>query len=170
VDIYDGDDDYNNEPIIYHGKTLTTKVPLRDICQAIKKYGFTASPYPIIISAEVHCGLEQQEKLVIIMKEVFGGDLVQAPIEGRPPIRELPSPEVLKGKFLLKVCVLTLWMEGILKVRIWRRRRIWLWWPRRRRINWRPKKSLKQPNLHPHPILRQTKKTIMRMAPRRRGV
>ncbi|KAF9483285.1 PLC-like phosphodiesterase [Pholiota conissans] len=98
MDIYDGD----VEPVVYHGKTLTSKVPLRDICIAIAKYAFVASPYPVLISAEIHCGLAQQDKIVDIMTEVFADAIVQAPLEGRPQIKQLPSPEELKGKFLLK--------------------------------------------------------------------
>ncbi|KAK0443966.1 PLC-like phosphodiesterase [Desarmillaria tabescens] len=96
VDVYDGDD----SPVVYHGKTLTTKVPLREVCKAIMKYGFVVSPYPIIISAEVHCRLEQQDMIADIMLDVFGDALVQR----RPdqPIKVLPSPEQLKGKILLK--------------------------------------------------------------------
>ena len=99
VDIYDGDE----EPVIFHGKTLTSKVSLRDVCHAIMKYGFMTSPYPLLISAEVHCGLAQQEQLVDIMIEVFGESLIQAPVEGRPQLKHLPSPEDLKHKILLKV-------------------------------------------------------------------
>ncbi|KIM36249.1 hypothetical protein M413DRAFT_449303 [Hebeloma cylindrosporum] len=98
LDIYDGD----HEPMIYHGKTLTSKVSLRDVCQAIAKYSFVTSPYPVLISAEVHCGVAQQDKIVDIMIEVFGDSIVQAPVEGRPKIEALPSPEDLKNKFLLK--------------------------------------------------------------------
>lgn len=99
VDIYDGDEG----PMIYHGNTLTSRVSLLDICQAINKYAFMTSPYPLLISAEIHCGIEQQDQLVDIMNDVFGDSLVQAPIEGRPKIKVLPSPEDLKNKFLLKV-------------------------------------------------------------------
>ncbi|KAI0049935.1 PLC-like phosphodiesterase [Auriscalpium vulgare] len=98
LDIYDGD----AEPVIYHGKTLTSKVPLREVCNAIQKYAFVVSPYPIIISAEVHCSVPQQEMIVSIMREVFGDALVSAPVEGRPRIEILPSPEDLKGRVLLK--------------------------------------------------------------------
>jgi len=66
------------------------------------KYGFVTSPYPIIISAEVHCGLTQQDMLANIMKKVFGDALVSAPVDGRPKIDVLPSPEELKGRVLLK--------------------------------------------------------------------
>jgi len=98
VDIYDGD----REPVVYHGKTLTTKVSLRKVCEAIEKYAFVVSPYPIIISAEVHCSIPQQNMIASIMQEVFGDILVSAPV---PKITVLPSPEALKGRILLKVCL-----------------------------------------------------------------
>jgi phosphatidylinositol phospholipase C delta len=101
VDIYDGE----NEPTIFHGKTLTSKVSLREVCEVIAKYGFIASPYPIIISAEVHCSLPQQDLIAEIMIEVFGNMLVRK-LPGDAPIKlkadELPSPEDLKGKILFK--------------------------------------------------------------------
>jgi phosphatidylinositol phospholipase C delta len=89
---------------VYHGKTFTSKVSVREICRAIAKYAFVASSYPVIISAEIHCGPQQQDMIVSIMTEVFRDALVNAPIEGRPKITQLPSPEDLKGRFLLKVC------------------------------------------------------------------
>ncbi|RDX52458.1 1-phosphatidylinositol-4,5-bisphosphate phosphodiesterase 1 [Lentinus brumalis] len=98
LDIYDGE----TEPCVYHGRTLTSRVSVRDTCTAIMKYAFVASPYPIIISAEIHCSVPQQEQLVIIMKEVFGEHLVYAPPDSRPKIETLPSPEELKGRVLLK--------------------------------------------------------------------
>jgi phosphatidylinositol phospholipase C delta len=101
VDIFDGD----REPFVYHGKTLTTKVPLRKACEAIAKYAFVVSPYPIIISAEVHCCIPQQDMIASIMREVFGDSLVSAPVQDRPKITVLPSPEDLKGRILLKVCL-----------------------------------------------------------------
>ena len=99
VDIYDGE----KQPVIFHGKTLTTKVALRQVCQAIARYAFVASPYPVIISAEVHCSLPQQDMIADIMTVEFGDTLVNAPIDGRKEIQLLPSPEDLKGRILLKV-------------------------------------------------------------------
>ncbi|KAF8077564.1 hypothetical protein FPV67DRAFT_1684022 [Lyophyllum atratum] len=98
LDIFDGETP--NEPQIFHGKTFTSKVSLREVCHAIRKYGFAASAYPIIISAEVHCSLTGQDAIADIMKEVFGDALVQTPHEGR--VERLPSPEELKGRILLK--------------------------------------------------------------------
>ncbi|PFH48424.1 hypothetical protein AMATHDRAFT_65546 [Amanita thiersii Skay4041] len=104
LDIYDGD----VEPMIFHGKTFTSKVSLREVCNAIKKYGFVASPYPIIISAEVHCSVAQQDMIAEIMKEVFGDALVRMPATGKPKMTVLPSPEELKGRILLKTKDLTI--------------------------------------------------------------
>ncbi|KAG2142733.1 1-phosphatidylinositol-4,5-bisphosphate phosphodiesterase 1 [Suillus bovinus] len=98
IDVYDGD----SEPMIFHGKTFTSKVPVREVCEAIAKYAFVTSPYPVIISAEVHCSVLQQEIMVEVMRDVFQDALVSAPVEGRPAVEVLPSPEHLKGKVLLK--------------------------------------------------------------------
>lgn len=106
VDIWDGE----KEPVITHGGTLTSKIPLRAICEAISKNAFVTSPYPVIISAEVHCGVPQQEKIAEIMRECFGETLIFAPIQGEKRdaesglLESLPSPEQLQGRILLKVC------------------------------------------------------------------
>ncbi|WVO17861.1 hypothetical protein L204_105559 [Cryptococcus depauperatus] len=88
------------EPVVYHRKTLTSSVPVRDICRAIKQYGFVSSPYPIIISAEIHCTFEQQTRLAMILRDVFGEQLVTFPLEDG--FKKLPNPEELKGRVLLK--------------------------------------------------------------------
>ncbi|KAF7979800.1 hypothetical protein HWV62_40854 [Athelia sp. TMB] len=98
LDIYDGE----KEPVIFHGKTLTTKVALSEVCHAIAKYAFVASPYPVIISAEIHCSLPQQDQLAATMSAIFGDTLVKAPIDGAAKVTVLPSPEALRGKILLK--------------------------------------------------------------------
>ncbi|KAF8432959.1 PLC-like phosphodiesterase [Boletus edulis BED1] len=98
LDIYDGE----HEPVVFHGKTLTSKLSAREVCEAIMKYAFVTSPYPIVISAEIHCSLHQQDMLATIMREVFGDALVCAPIEGKPLSGPLPSPEDLRGRVLLK--------------------------------------------------------------------
>ncbi|KAJ3877055.1 1-phosphatidylinositol-4,5-bisphosphate phosphodiesterase 1 [Lentinula edodes] len=98
LDIYDGSD----EPMVYHGKTLTSKVSVREVCHAIAKYAFASSPYPVVISAEMHCGVQQQDMIVQIMKDAFGDALISAPVEGRAKITSLPSPEDLRGKIMLK--------------------------------------------------------------------
>jgi phosphatidylinositol phospholipase C delta len=103
VDVWDGDD---GEPIVTHGRTLTSKIPVRNILQAIAQYAFLASPYPVVLSVEVHCDLSQQDKLAVIFQETLGDRLVCKPLEqmeADKEIEKLPSPADLKGKFLLKV-------------------------------------------------------------------
>lgn len=41
VDCWDGD---NDEPIIYHGHTLTSKILFKDVILAIKEHSFNVSP------------------------------------------------------------------------------------------------------------------------------
>lgn len=98
--------------MIFHGKTFTSKVSLRQVCAAIKKYGFVASPYPIIISAEMHCSLPQQGMVAQIMVEVFEDALIREPPEGMPRIEKLPSPEDLRGKILFKVGIFD-WFSAV---------------------------------------------------------
>ncbi|KAJ7118445.1 PLC-like phosphodiesterase [Mycena crocata] len=98
LDIHPG----NPAPLITHGNTLTSKISLRKVCEAIDQYAFSASPYPLIISCEIHCSPAQQDMVVDIMTEVFGDKLVKAPVDGRPPIDDLPSPHDLRGRIMMK--------------------------------------------------------------------
>ncbi|KAI6040500.1 PLC-like phosphodiesterase [Pisolithus marmoratus] len=98
VDIYDG----VTEPVVYYGKTSTPAVPVRDVCEAISISAFITSPYPIIISPELHCSVAQQDMLVAIMHGVFGEALVSTPVGEQLKIDKLPSPEELRGRVLLK--------------------------------------------------------------------
>jgi len=41
VDIWDG---ANDEPVIYHGYTLTSKILVKDVLHAVRDYGFIMSP------------------------------------------------------------------------------------------------------------------------------
>ena len=68
------------------------------------KYAFVASPYPIIISAEIHCGVPQQDMLAKILREVFRDSLVIARLDHdkSETIQTLPSPDDLKYRVLLK--------------------------------------------------------------------
>ncbi|XP_039360258.1 1-phosphatidylinositol 4,5-bisphosphate phosphodiesterase delta-3 [Mauremys reevesii] len=91
----------NGEPIIYHGHTLTSKILFRDVIEIIRDYAFKHSSYPVILSLENHCGLEQQVTMVRHMKAILGDMLLTQTLDGQVP-KELPSPEQLKGKILVK--------------------------------------------------------------------
>ena len=73
LDCWDGDD---GQPMIYHGHTLTTKIPFRSVVEAIHRSAFVTSPYPVILSVENHCSVQQQAKMAQIFQYVFGDRLV----------------------------------------------------------------------------------------------
>ncbi|XP_077171937.1 1-phosphatidylinositol 4,5-bisphosphate phosphodiesterase delta-3 isoform X2 [Paroedura picta] len=91
----------NGEPVIYHGHTLTSKILFRDAIESIRDYAFKHSPYPLILSLENHCGLEQQSTMAQYMKTILGDMLLTQPLDGDSP-KQLPSPEQLKWKILVK--------------------------------------------------------------------
>lgn len=88
------------EPRVLHGYTLTKEVSFRDVCTAIGKYAFVVTDLPLIVSLEVHAGIEQQEIMVKIMKQVWEGYLIEPPDEDA---KELPPPQDLRRKILIKV-------------------------------------------------------------------
>jgi hypothetical protein len=88
------------EPRVLHGYTLTKEVSFREVCYAVRDYGFIVTDTPLIVSLEVHCGPEQQETMVAIMKEIWGPFLLPEPAEDAA---DLPSPADLRGKILVKV-------------------------------------------------------------------
>lgn len=98
LDCWDGP----NEPIIYHGRTLTSKILFRDVIIMINQYAFVASEYPLILSLEVHCSEPQQEMMAKIMCDIFGDTLLKSFFENGQEIKQLPSPNALKRRIILK--------------------------------------------------------------------
>ncbi|XP_035507935.1 1-phosphatidylinositol 4,5-bisphosphate phosphodiesterase delta-1a isoform X1 [Morone saxatilis] len=98
LDCWDG---ANGEPVIFHGHTLTSKVIFRDVIKAIKDYAFKTSEYPVILSLENHCTLDQQKLMAHHLISILGDALVTKPLGNKMPTN-FPSPEELKGKFLIK--------------------------------------------------------------------
>jgi hypothetical protein len=95
LDLWDGPDGI---PQIYHGHTLTSKILVTDVADCVIEHGFSVTPYPVILSLEVHLGLPQQDALADIFVKKFGDKLWKCP----PKIDTIPSPEELRGKILLK--------------------------------------------------------------------
>ncbi|XP_024084473.1 1-phosphatidylinositol 4,5-bisphosphate phosphodiesterase epsilon-1-like isoform X1 [Cimex lectularius] len=101
LDCWDGDD---GSPLIYHGHTFTTKIPFRSVVEAINRSAFVTSPYPVILSIENHCSLQQQARMAHIFQNVFGEKLVtkflfESDFSDEPC---LPSPGQLKYRILIK--------------------------------------------------------------------
>ncbi|KFO15443.1 1-phosphatidylinositol 4,5-bisphosphate phosphodiesterase delta-4, partial [Balearica regulorum gibbericeps] len=90
VDCWDGP---NGEPMVYHGHTFTSKIPFREVVSTLGKYAFKTSDYPVILSLENHCSIEQQEVLAQQLKDILGEQLLTTTTDGRVPT-QLPSPEV----------------------------------------------------------------------------
>ncbi|XP_036408122.1 1-phosphatidylinositol 4,5-bisphosphate phosphodiesterase delta-3-A-like [Megalops cyprinoides] len=98
LDCWDGD---KGEPVIYHGHTLTSKVPFKEVIETINEYAFKVSPYPLILSLENHCSVEQQAVMARHLRTILGDKLLTKPLSSQP-LKNLPSPEDLKGRILVK--------------------------------------------------------------------
>ncbi|KAM6304778.1 1-phosphatidylinositol 4,5-bisphosphate phosphodiesterase eta-1 isoform 2-T2 [Aegotheles albertisi] len=98
VDCWDGPD---GEPVVHHGYTLTSKILFRDVAETINKYAFIKNVFPVILSIENHCSIQQQKKIAQYLKEIFGDKLnLSSVVTGDST--QLPSPQDLKGKILVK--------------------------------------------------------------------
>ncbi|CAL1547804.1 unnamed protein product [Lymnaea stagnalis] len=95
LDCWDGPE---NDPVIYHGHTLTSKILFRDVIKAINEYAFITSPYPVILSIENHCSLQQQQVMANIMNLTFGEKIWRK----EDDLIETPTPEKLKNKIIIK--------------------------------------------------------------------
>jgi len=58
-------------PIVYHGYTLTTRIPFADCIEAICQSAFVTSKYPIILSLEVHCNRKLRKKMAYIIQSLL---------------------------------------------------------------------------------------------------
>ncbi|KAF7545423.1 hypothetical protein G7046_g9568 [Stylonectria norvegica] len=98
VDCWDGS---SGQPVVNHGRTLTTSISFKEVMTTINKYAFCSTPFPLWISLEVHCSPAQQAIMTEIIKEAFGSRLLTEPLEDEP--EKLPSPSELMGRILIKV-------------------------------------------------------------------
>ncbi|KRX20368.1 1-phosphatidylinositol 4,5-bisphosphate phosphodiesterase delta-3-A [Trichinella nelsoni] len=94
LDIWPGENDLQ----VTHGHTLVKPVSLSVVLKAINNYGFSTTPYPIILSLEIHCDIRKQAILADMLVKTFGKKLHKNVAH----LKTLPSPEELKNKILLK--------------------------------------------------------------------
>ncbi|KAF3097621.1 hypothetical protein TWF569_008302 [Orbilia oligospora] len=100
IDCWDGDD---GEPKVDHGWTLTEAITFKSVCEAIGKHAFTHSDLPLMISLECHTSIEQQEKMVAIMKHCWGDKLLETELADWSVVdKKLPPPGLLKNRILVK--------------------------------------------------------------------
>ncbi|XP_037136759.1 1-phosphatidylinositol 4,5-bisphosphate phosphodiesterase delta-4 [Syngnathus acus] len=111
VDCWDGSD---GEPVVYHGHTLTSKILFKDIIATLKEYAFTTSDFPVILSLENHCSVEQQTVMARHLSKILGDTLLRNVLDGHATPQSLPSPQELKGKVLLKAKKIGAALDGTL--------------------------------------------------------
>ncbi|KAF6340191.1 phospholipase C zeta 1 [Rhinolophus ferrumequinum] len=97
IDCWDGS---QNEPVVYHGYTLTSKLLFKTVIQAVHKYAFITSDYPVVLSLENHCSPLQQEVMADNLQFILGDALLSDMLDDFPD--KLPSPEALKFKILVR--------------------------------------------------------------------
>ncbi|XP_073937660.1 1-phosphatidylinositol 4,5-bisphosphate phosphodiesterase eta-2 isoform X4 [Castor canadensis] len=98
VDCWDGPD---GEPIVHHGYTLTSKILFKDVIETINKFAFIKNEYPVILSIENHCSVVQQKKMAQYLTDILGDKLDLSSVSSEDATM-LPSPQMLKGKILVK--------------------------------------------------------------------
>lgn len=95
LDCWDGKD---NDPVIYHGHTRTSKIRFADVIDTIRRHAFTTSPFPVILSLEVHTSDEQSMIMADHLRTILGDMLMTA--------KDIPdmvyTPESLREKVLVK--------------------------------------------------------------------
>lgn len=97
VDVWDGD---NDEPVVCAGHTLSPTLIFHCVLEAISRFAFVASDYPLILCLENHCSLRQQSVMLKHLLRILGDKLYRDdPKEGE---LYLPSPHALKHRILLK--------------------------------------------------------------------
>lgn len=100
LDMWDGP---NNDPVVTHGNTLTSKLRFYDVAAAINETAFQQSPYPVCLSLEMHLSPLQQEIMVGMLYSVFGEKLLVAnDAEGSALFGATFTPDGLKNRVLVK--------------------------------------------------------------------
>eukprot|EP00042_Codosiga_hollandica_P053712 m.710182 g.710182 ORF g.710182 m.710182 type:complete len:1979 (+) comp58757_c0_seq2:260-6196(+) len=80
---------------------VTSKLEFSEVIHVIRDYAFVASPYPLILSIENHLKPSLQLKMAQVFKSVLGELLLDYVLPDSPN-DELPSPDQLKHKILIK--------------------------------------------------------------------
>ncbi|KAL1484373.1 hypothetical protein MTO96_011350 [Rhipicephalus appendiculatus] len=88
-------------PVVFHGNTLTGRVPLSAVLDTIREHAFQVSDYPLILHLENHCSPEAQEELVSLLMEKLG-DLLYVPGRDGEEFTTKLSPQSLKRKIIIK--------------------------------------------------------------------
>ncbi|KAG5466045.1 hypothetical protein LSCM4_01182 [Leishmania orientalis] len=105
IDCWDGP---GGVPVVYHGRTMTTKIFFEDVIRTINEYAFRNPnehpgatwnhlAFPVILSLEVHTSTEQTNRMADILRSVFKERLFFSRLDASSY-----TPAKLKGKILVK--------------------------------------------------------------------
>uniref|UniRef100_Q62711-4 Isoform 4 of 1-phosphatidylinositol 4,5-bisphosphate phosphodiesterase delta-4 n=1 Tax=Rattus norvegicus TaxID=10116 RepID=Q62711-4 len=101
VDTWDGPD---GEPVVYHGRTLTSRILFKDVLATLAQYAFQSSDYPLILSLDNHCTWEQQKTMAHHLIAILGEQLLSTTLEEQL-IDIMPSPVMKCPMSCLLICV-----------------------------------------------------------------
>lgn len=115
LDVWDSD---TSEPHVHHQHAIASKLYFSEALNAILEHAFTASPYPLIITLNLHCSASHQLVVASLLRSTLGGRLHTPPAPkhdsnadgeaaaaaaAKAVVPEpMPSPESLKYKILLR--------------------------------------------------------------------
>eukprot|EP00727_Mastigamoeba_balamuthi_P001469 m51a1_g11319 putative 1-phosphatidylinositol -bisphosphate phosphodiesterase delta-4-like (789) ;mRNA; f:110291-113404 len=99
LDTWDGQ---SGMPIITHGHTFTSKISFVDVITCVRDCAFRMSPYPVILSIENHCCLQQQDVMAQVLEDVLGGAGMLPSVDEFRRFVEAPTPTSLKNKVIIK--------------------------------------------------------------------
>lgn len=85
LDCWDGKTP-EDKPIITHGKAMCTDILIEDVIYAIRDCAFVTSDYPVILSIENHCSMNNQYILAKYFDDIFGELLCKEPLPEHPVI------------------------------------------------------------------------------------
>lgn len=98
LDCWDGK---NGEPIVTHGHTLTSECHFEKMIEKLSKIAFKNNKFPLIISLETHCSVEQREKMSGYLKKYFGKRLLilnEESIQKKFKLSQLMKTVILKSE------------------------------------------------------------------------
>jgi len=101
VDCWDGP---RGQAKATHGGTLTGNIIVKDILKAVSIYAFKKTPYPMLISLENHCSVNQQIRLANDIREILKDNVIICPLNNfdkLPTLRELKFKVIIKVEFKL---------------------------------------------------------------------
>lgn len=98
LDAWNGPD---GQPRVLHGGTATKPILFREAVETVAKHAFCISRYPVILTIENHCSLEQQARMATILADELG-DKMYKPIGSSDEAWSFLSPTDLAGKVLIR--------------------------------------------------------------------